>query len=82
MKKNIEHDNKSCEHARNKNYYENLAKFVLEEFLPKRFYDLKLSDRPDIRQADWIGIEVTKGFLAKSGVCRRNFQKNTRQGTK
>ena len=60
MKKNIEHDNKSCEHARNKNYYENLAKFVLEEFLPKRFYDLKLSDRPDIRQADWIGIEVTK----------------------
>ncbi len=62
MKNNIEHDDNMRKHMQNKNYYENLAKLILEEFLPQRFYDLKLSDRPDIRQADWIGIEVTRAF--------------------
>lgn len=75
MKNNIEHDDNMRKHMQNKNYYENLAKLILEEFLPQRFYDLKLSDRPDIRQADWIGIEVTRAFWPNQAYAEGIFKK-------
>lgn len=75
MKNNIGHDDNMRKHMQNKNYYENLAKLILEEFLPQRFYDLKLSDRPDIRQADGTGIEVTRAFWPNQAYAEGIFKK-------
>jgi len=41
-------------------YYECYAKIVLEEIFPEQFFDLIISDKPDLQNIDLnIGIEVT-----------------------
>lgn len=43
-----------------KKYEEFFAKLVLENFFPDRYFDLELSDKPDLRnEKKRIGIEVT-----------------------
>lgn len=50
-------------HNFKKNYYECLAKLVLENALPETFDDLELTDKPDLKKTDQIGIEVTRTFF-------------------
>lgn len=47
-------------HDVGKFYYEYLAKFILETYASKLFKNLELSDRPDLRDKNNIGIEVTR----------------------
>ena len=42
-----------------KRFDEYFAKVVLQSCFPKRFADLKISDKPDLRCGNEIGIEVT-----------------------
>ena len=74
MKNKIEFDEKMCKNKRNKKYYEHLAKIILEKFLPQRFYDLEISDRPDIRQTAQIGIEVTRTFFSNQAHAEGIFE--------
>ena len=73
MKNKIEFDEKMCKHKRNKKYYEHLAKIILEKFLPQRFYDLEISDRPDIRQTAQIGIEAVSYTHLRAHETGRNL---------
>ena len=61
-------------HSRSKNYYEYLAKYILEEFLPQDFCNLTISDRPDIKQSDKTGIEVTRTFIANQAYAEGIFE--------
>ncbi len=61
-------------HSRSKNYYEYLAKYILEEFLPQDFCNLIISDRPDIKLSDKIGIEVTRTFIANQAYAEGIFE--------
>ena len=74
MKNNIEHDDNMRKHMQSKKYYEYLAKLILEKFLPQRFYDLEISDRPDIRQTAQIGIEVTRTFFSNQAHAEGIFE--------
>lgn len=74
MKNNIEHDDNMRKHMQSKKYYEYLAKLILEKFLPHRFYDLEISDRPDIRQTAQIGIEVTRTFFSNQAHAEGIFE--------
>ena len=50
------------------------AKYILEEFLPQDFCDLTISDRPDIKQSDKTGIEVTRTFIANQAYAEGIFE--------
>lgn len=47
-------------HNIEKRYYEYLAKQILESYLPQKYKNLILSDRPDLRMDSRYGIEVTR----------------------
>lgn len=70
-------------HNQEKTYHEYLAKLILETFIPEKYKNLILSDRPDIRMGDSYGIEVTRalypGFAQASGVFGHIARKNINQ---
>lgn len=56
-----------------KGYYEFLAKYLLEETLPNEFPELKISDRPDLRLNDNVGVEVTQSSLSNDKYASAIF---------
>lgn len=48
-----------------KRFDEYFAKVVLESCFPERFTDLQISDKPDLRSGDEVGIEVTNCMPAR-----------------
>ena len=65
-------------HEFQKNYYELVAKKVLEKLWPTEFVDLKHADRPDLISTDrMIGVEVTRALnpnvAEMEAMLRRDF---------
>lgn len=54
-------------HNKEKDYYEYLAKLLLERFLPDQYVNLKHADKPDLLMGDYHGIEVTRAILPGEG---------------
>lgn len=67
-------------HDKEKKYYEYLAKKILETYIPEKYENLILSDRPDLRMGDKYGIEVTRAvypdMTQASGVFQHIARKN------
>ena len=61
-------------HNKEKDYYEYLAKLLLEQFLPDTYSDLQLADKPDLRMGDDYGIEVTREMLPGEGQVSGVFE--------
>ena len=62
-------------HNTSKMYYKYLAKCILETFLPSHFWGIILSDKPDLRNSNGEGIEVTRAFFAGDGEASGRFQR-------
>ncbi len=60
-------------HNYEKLWFEAFAKELLERMFPDEYYDLQLSDKPDIRMGDLHGIEVTRAFYANEAEENRLF---------
>ena len=62
-------------HNAEKVFYEQLARLLLETFLPDCYRGLTVSDRPDLRMGKKRGIEVTRvfypGAAKAAGIFRR-----------
>lgn len=57
-------------------YYECLAKKVLEELFPDDFYNLEFADKPDLQNAEReIGIEVTRAVDQKEERIEKLYNK-------
>lgn len=61
-------------HSRNKDYYECLAKLILENCFGESYPDLKLGDRPDLRTSNGRGIEVTQAMFYGAGETTGLFR--------
>lgn len=61
-------------HYREKDYYEQLAKYLLEELLPEEYAALEISDKPDLRMNGNHGIEVTRAIYESEAQADRVFQ--------
>ena len=55
-------------------YFECLAKNMLESFMSDDYHDLTLSDAPDLRMGDSIGIEVTRAITQEEGQASGIFE--------
>ena len=61
-------------HNSEKVYYEQLAKLLLETFLPNDYQGLTVSDKPDLRMGEDHGIEVTRAVYEGDGQASGIFQ--------
>lgn len=61
-------------HNKEKNYYEYLAKLLLEQYIPDTYSGLQLADKPDLRMGDDYGIEVTRAMLPGEGQVSGVFE--------
>lgn len=61
-------------HNIEKNYYEFLAKLILENACPEKYHDIILQDKPDLVNFDGRGIEVTRSMYYGSGEASHMFQ--------
>ncbi len=64
----------SNSHDKEKKYYEYLAKKILETYIPEKYENLTLSDRPDLRMGDNFGIEVTRAVYPNMTQASGTFQ--------
>ncbi len=61
-------------HNSEKLFFEYLAKLILETFLPNEYYNLIISDKPDLRMGKDHGIEVTRALYENEGQAASVFQ--------
>lgn len=61
-------------HNSKKRFYECLAKNILETFVPEEYSNLILSDKPDLRMGEGVGIEVTRVLLDGAGQASGIFE--------
>lgn len=61
-------------HNFEKVFYEELAKLLLEVFLPNDYQNLYVSDKPDLRMGETHGIEVTRAMYGGEGQASGIFQ--------
>lgn len=65
-----------------KRFDEYFAKVVLEYCFPKRFTDLQIVDKPDLRYGNEIGIEVTNCMLKEAAEAFNLWRKVEKLGEK
>lgn len=63
-----------------KRFDEYFAKVVLESCFPKRFTDLQISDKPDLRCGSAIGVEVTNCMPKEAVEAFNLWQRVAKQG--
>lgn len=63
-----------------KRFDEYFAKVVLEYCFPERFVDLKIADKPDLRQGCQIGIEVTNCMPKEAVEAFNLWRRAAKQG--
>lgn len=63
-----------------KRFDEYFAKVVLESCFPKRFTDLQIADKPDLRYGDEVGIEVTNCTSSRVIEAINLWQRVSKQG--
>ena len=63
-----------------KRFDEYFAKVVLERCFPKRFTDLQISDKPDLRCCNTIGIEVTNCMPKEAAEAFNLWHRVAKQG--
>lgn len=63
-----------------KRFDEYFAKVILESCFPKRFTDLQISDKPDLRFGSEIGIEVTNCMPKKVAEAFNLWHRVAKQG--
>lgn len=63
-----------------KRFDEYFAKVILESCYPKRFTDLQISDKPDLRFGNEIGIEVTNCMPKKVAEAVNLWHRVAKQG--
>ena len=61
-------------HSRNKDYYEYLAKLILEKYYSESYHNLEISDRPDLKTPDGNGVEVTQAMFDGAGQAGGKFK--------
>ena len=54
-------------HSTNKEYYEHLAAAVLEKYYSEEYRELVLQDKPDLRDSETLGVEVTQAMGNNEG---------------
>ena len=57
----------NMKHDLEKNYFEYLAKLVLEATMPDTYQNIQLQDKPDLLTGKNEGIEVTRLFFKNAG---------------
>ena len=62
-------------HDLEKNYFEYLAKLVLEATMPDTYQNIQLQDKPDLLTGNNEGIEVTRLFFKNAGESAGFFNK-------
>lgn len=68
--------------SKRKIFDEYFAKVVLEYCFPKRFTDLQIADKPDLRYGNEIGIEVTNCMPKEAAEAFNLWDKVAMQGEK
>lgn len=63
-----------------KRFDEYFAKVVLEKCFPKKFSNLQISDKPDLRYGNEIGIEVTNCMPKKAAEAFNLWYRAAKQG--
>ncbi len=63
-----------------KRFDEYFAKVVLEKCFPEKFSDLQISDKPDLRHGNEIGIEVTNCMPKEAAEAFNLWYKVAKQG--
>lgn len=64
-----------------KRFDEYFAKVVLEKCFPEKFTDLQISDKPDLRCGNTIGIEVTNCMPTRVAEAFNLWHRVAKQGT-
>lgn len=59
---------------------EYFAKVILESCFPERFIDLQISDKPDLRSGNKVGIEVTNCMPARVAEAFKLWDRVAKQG--
>ena len=65
----------NMKHNLEKNYFEYLAKLVLEDTIPDTYQNIQLQDKPDLLTGKNEGIEVTRLFFKNAGKSAGFFNK-------
>ena len=65
----------NMKHDLEKNYFEYLAKLVLEATMPDTYQNIQLQDKPDLLTGNNEGIEVTRLFFKNAGKSAGFFDK-------
>lgn len=63
-----------------KRFDEYLAKTILERCFPEKFFDLQISDKPDLRYGTQIGIEVTNCMPTRVAEAFKLWNRVAEQG--
>lgn len=64
-----------------KRFDEYLAKTILERCFPEKFFDLQISDKPDLRYGTQIGIEVTNCMPTRVAEAFNLWHRVAKQGS-